>query len=74
MITDVGGVNDRSFNQTSWEGLQALAEENPNIKVSYLESSYPAVAVAVLCTTSRPAAGFGSPAAVRAASRVRVTV
>ena len=38
MITDVGGVNDRSFNQTSWEGLQALAEENPNIKVSYLES------------------------------------
>lgn len=38
MITDVGGVNDRSFNQTSWEGLQALAEENPNISVSYLES------------------------------------
>ena len=38
MITDVGGVNDRSFNQTSWEGLQTLAEENPNIKVSYLES------------------------------------
>ena len=38
MITDVGGVNDRSFNQTSWEGLQALAAENPNIKVSYLES------------------------------------
>ena len=28
MITDVGGVNDRSFNQTSWEGLQTLAEEN----------------------------------------------
>lgn len=38
MITDVGGVNDRSFNQTSWEGLQALAEQNPNISVSYLES------------------------------------
>lgn len=38
MITDVGGVNDRSFNQTSWEGLQALAKENPNISVSYLES------------------------------------
>ena len=38
MITDVGGVNDRSFNQTSWEGLQTLAEQNPNISVSYLES------------------------------------
>ncbi len=38
MITDVGGVNDRSFNQTSWEGLQALAAENPNVSVSYLES------------------------------------
>ena len=24
MVTDVGGVNDKSFNQTSWEGLQAL--------------------------------------------------
>ena len=22
MVTDVGGVNDQSFNQTSWEGLQ----------------------------------------------------
>ena len=21
MVTDVGGVNDKSFNQTSWEGL-----------------------------------------------------
>ena len=27
MVTDVGGVNDKSFNQTSWEGLQALAAE-----------------------------------------------
>ena len=24
MVTDVGGVNDKSFNQTSWEGLTAL--------------------------------------------------
>ena len=37
-VTDVGGVNDKSFNQTTWEGLQALAEENPNVEVSYLES------------------------------------
>ena len=38
MVTDVGGVNDKSFNQTSWEGLQALQAENKNIQVKYLES------------------------------------
>ena len=38
MITDVGGVNERSFTQTSWDGLQALAAENAIIKESYLES------------------------------------
>ena len=36
MVTDVGGVNDRSFNQTSWEGLQALDPEV--FEVNYLES------------------------------------
>ena len=38
MVTDVGGVNDKSFNQTSWEGLQALAAEDPSFEVNYLES------------------------------------
>jgi basic membrane protein A len=38
MVTDVGGVNDQSFNQTSWEGLQALSAEDPSIEVKYLES------------------------------------
>jgi basic membrane protein A len=38
MVTDVGGVNDKSFNQTSWEGLQALAAEDPTFEVKYLES------------------------------------
>lgn len=28
MITDVGGVDDRSFNQSAWEGLTAYGEEN----------------------------------------------
>ncbi len=28
MVTDTGGVDDRSFNQSSWEGMQAWAEEN----------------------------------------------
>ena len=27
MVTDVGGVNDGSFNQSSWEGLQRAADE-----------------------------------------------
>ncbi len=38
MVTDVGGVNDKSFNQTSWEGLQALAAEDSRFEVKYLES------------------------------------
>ncbi|GEL75818.1 BMP family lipoprotein [Tenuibacillus multivorans] len=27
MVTDVGGVDDKSFNQSAWEGLQAYGEE-----------------------------------------------
>ena len=38
MVTDVGGVNDKSLNQTSWEGLQALAAEDSRFEVNYLES------------------------------------
>ncbi len=37
MVTDVGGVNDGSFNQSSWEGLQKASEEL-GIEVKYLES------------------------------------
>lgn len=36
MVTDVGGVNDQSFNQSAWEGLLKL--KNQGIKVSYQES------------------------------------
>ncbi|MBO0959867.1 BMP family ABC transporter substrate-binding protein [Neobacillus sp. MM2021_6] len=28
MVTDVGGVDDKSFNQSSWEGLQKFGKEN----------------------------------------------
>ena len=38
MVTDVGGVNDQSFNQFAWAGLQALAKEDPSFEVNYLES------------------------------------
>ncbi len=37
MVTDVGGVNDQSFNQSAWEGLQR-AQKDFGIKVSYKES------------------------------------
>lgn len=37
MVTDTGGVNDGSFNQSSWAGLELAAEEL-GIEVNYLES------------------------------------
>ena len=38
LITDVGGVNDGSFNQSSWEGLEK-AGEDLGVTVNYLESA-----------------------------------
>ncbi len=37
MVTDVGGVNDQSFNQSAWEGLQK-AKKDLGIKAAYQES------------------------------------
>lgn len=37
MITDVGGVNDQSFNQSAWEGLEK-AEKDLGVDVKYIES------------------------------------
>ena len=37
MVTDVGGVNDQSFNQSAWEGLQRVQKEL-DVDVSYKES------------------------------------
>jgi basic membrane protein A len=39
MVTDTGGINDKSFNQSSWQGMQAAAATNPNITVKYLPST-----------------------------------
>ena len=41
MITDTGGVNDESFNQSTWEGLQKAEEKygSDKVKVKYLEST-----------------------------------
>ncbi len=38
MVTDVGGINDNSFNQFAWEGLQNLQKEDAAFEVAYLES------------------------------------
>ncbi len=36
MITDGGGINDQSFQQSAWEGMKEL-EKNANARVSYVE-------------------------------------
>jgi len=38
MVTDTGGVNDNSFNQSAWEGHQKMKEEL-GYEIAYLEST-----------------------------------
>lgn len=38
MVTDVGGIEDASFNASSWKGMNSAAEEEPGIEVSYKKS------------------------------------
>jgi basic membrane protein A and related proteins len=40
MVTDTGGIDDKSFNQSSWEGMKAAAAADPSkIQVTYLPST-----------------------------------
>ncbi|NLY53471.1 MAG: BMP family ABC transporter substrate-binding protein [Firmicutes bacterium] len=40
MVTDSGGVDDKSFNQSAWEGLEAFRDANKGkVEVNYIESS-----------------------------------
>jgi basic membrane protein A and related proteins len=40
MVTDTGGIDDRSFNASSWQGMQEAAASNPSkISVKYLQST-----------------------------------
>ena len=39
MVTDTGGINDKSFNQSAWQGMQEAAAANPSITVKYLQST-----------------------------------
>jgi basic membrane protein A and related proteins len=38
MVTDTGGIDDRSFNASSWAGMQAAAAADSSIQVKYLQS------------------------------------
>ncbi len=39
MVTDTGGINDRSFNASSWAGMQAAAAADSSVSVKYLQST-----------------------------------
>jgi basic membrane protein A and related proteins len=41
MVLDTGGVDDRSFNQSAWQGMKDAQTTNPNIKISYVPSQSP---------------------------------
>ncbi len=40
LVTDTGGVNDKSFNQSAWEGVQKAAKEF-NFDAKFIESKQP---------------------------------
>lgn len=39
MVTDTGGINDRSFNETSWKGIQEYKDITGN-EITYVESAH----------------------------------
>ncbi|MFI6760273.1 BMP family protein [Micromonospora sp. NPDC050417] len=38
MVTDVGGIDDKSFNTSAWKGLQEAKAADPNIEIKYVAS------------------------------------
>lgn len=38
MVTDVGGIDDKSFNSSAWKGLEAARAENKDIDIKYVAS------------------------------------
>ena len=41
MVSDTGGVDDRSFNAASWAGMKAAAAANSNVSVKFSQSTSP---------------------------------
>ena len=39
MVTDTGGIDDRSFNASAWAGMQVAAKAGSSIDVKYLQST-----------------------------------
>jgi basic membrane protein A len=39
VVTDTGGINDKSFNESAWDGLKAAKAKDSNISVQYLSST-----------------------------------
>ena len=39
MVTDTGGINDKSFNASAWQGMQAAQAANSKVNVKYLQST-----------------------------------
>jgi basic membrane protein A and related proteins len=39
MVTDTGGIDDRSFNTSAWKGIEAAAADNKNIDKKYVAST-----------------------------------
>jgi basic membrane protein A len=39
MVTDTGGLDDKSFNQSSWGGFQAAQQSDPSIQIKNLPST-----------------------------------
>ena len=39
MVTDTGGIDDKSFNASAWAGMQAAKTQAPNVDVKYVAST-----------------------------------
>ena len=39
VVTDTGGINDRSFNASAWQGMKDARAKNKHIAISYLSST-----------------------------------
>jgi basic membrane protein A len=41
MVSDTGGIDDRSFNQSAWQAMQAAEAANSNVSVKYVRAASP---------------------------------
>jgi basic membrane protein A len=41
MVTDTGGIDDKSFNAAAWAGIQAAKATHPNVTAEYVASTTP---------------------------------